>query len=146
VFALFNRSRRVALFLVVLMLLQACMLPRVERDLQRAHPAAIIIIQSIMICMLLFKLVMGVRRGWGRTPLVSFLMRDASQSYALVFFLSGIPLAFRGLDEKRIVAVFYWAITLDSFIGSRLILNMERYLRENPSDNEIELTSYISLY
>lgn len=38
-------------------------------------------IQSITIGMTVFKQVAGMRLGWGRTPLLSFLVKDATGNY-----------------------------------------------------------------
>ena len=47
--------------------------------------STIVVVQSITIGMTLFKHVVAIRLGWGRTPLLSFLVRDATSNYVTIF-------------------------------------------------------------
>jgi len=98
--------------------------------------------------MFVFKRRLGTQMGWGRTPLISFLMKDATQNYAGIFLICCITLAWWGLDDMRTMVLFFWAISLYSAIGSRLILNMERFAKGHPAEEPeaFELTTHISLY
>lgn len=42
-------------------------------------------VQSVIVGMILFKHLMGVKLGWGRTPLLSFLVKDSTSNYFAVF-------------------------------------------------------------
>ncbi|KAG6374063.1 hypothetical protein JVT61DRAFT_4704 [Boletus reticuloceps] len=163
VHALFNRNRKICVFLGSLILLESgfavihvvkclpieylesCFLIKPHRDLADAHAVLIMTIQSILMGMFTFKRVVGVRLGWGRTPLMSFLMNEAASNYVVVFLLCGTGLAFVVFDDQRAIITFYWSTPLFSAVGCRLILNMERFARRYPPDEEIMLTSHITL-
>ncbi|KAN0080074.1 hypothetical protein V8E55_009640 [Tylopilus felleus] len=119
---------------------EACMLLKPQTDLARAH--TVMIIQSIIMGTIVFKHSVGVKLGWGRTPLLSFLMKDASSNYVAVFLLCGMTLAIFGL---RSVTAFYWSTPIFSAVGCHLILNMERFARKHPLEEDILLTSHITL-
>ncbi|KAF8130277.1 hypothetical protein EV363DRAFT_244809 [Boletus edulis] len=163
VYALFNRNRKTGVFLGSLILLEsglavthmvkcpaveyleACFLLKPHNDLANAHTIVVMTVQSILMGMFIFKQVVGVRLGWGRTPLLSFLVKDATSNYIAVFLLCSTTLAFLGFDDQRAIAVFYWSTPLYSAVGCRLILNMERFARRCLPDEEIMLTSHITL-
>ncbi|KAN0080075.1 hypothetical protein V8E55_009641 [Tylopilus felleus] len=158
VYALFNRSRKVGVFLTGLILLdvglagtqmvkcptveyfETCMLPLPLDNMGEVHTSIVMFVQTTLIGMIVFKHLAEVRQGWGRTPLLSFLVRDATSNYVAVF-----PLVICGLDDQRVIVVFYWSISLYSAIGCRLILNMEPFTRRDASDEEILFTTHISL-
>ncbi|KAF8556767.1 hypothetical protein OG21DRAFT_1506171 [Imleria badia] len=122
---------------------ETCMLPRPQKGISVAHTAIVMIVHSTLIGLVFFKHLLGFR--FGRTPLLSFLMRDAASYYVTVFLLCGIALTICGLDDQRAIVVFYWSISVFSSIGCHLILNMECFARRYSSDEVIQFTSHITV-
>ncbi|KAH0826346.1 hypothetical protein J3R83DRAFT_5301, partial [Lanmaoa asiatica] len=103
VFALFNRSRKVGVFLSGLILIElaaagsnialcsvmeyfeACILLLPRKEMASPLAGITVIAQSTILGMTLFKHFVAVRLGWGRTPLLSLLVRDATSCYVLMF-------------------------------------------------------------
>ncbi|KAG9311078.1 hypothetical protein JVU11DRAFT_8984 [Chiua virens] len=164
VFALFNRSRRVAIFLGILITLETgfagsavigcpvsgyteiCILPHLRLEMVGGHAIIVMVVQSIILGMIGAKQFVGIRLGWGRTPLLSLLVRDATFNYLTVLLICIVCLAACGFDDIRSMAIVYWTISFYSSVGCRLVLNMERFSRERALDDEILLTSRITLY
>ncbi|KIJ64951.1 hypothetical protein HYDPIDRAFT_111642 [Hydnomerulius pinastri MD-312] len=76
------------------------------------------------------KSVLAAQAGWGRTPLVSLLIREGIVVYlALLGLLAFALMACIRRDDRSILAVF-WFTSIMSIFGCRLILNMERLSRK----------------
>ncbi|KAG2034153.1 hypothetical protein BDR03DRAFT_965609 [Suillus americanus] len=170
VYALFNRSRRIAIILGSLMTVEYiilvvvvgsyfhripsipyCILSRPPYQIIY-HAIAVVTTQSTLLGLALIKPVLARRAGWGRAPLVSLLIRDGTATYfiiCVIFFCVG---SFCKLRDERTVIMFFWIISIISSCGCRLIVNMQRlavaekFAPRSPLTSEIEVEfSYQSM-
>ncbi|TFY77004.1 hypothetical protein EWM64_g7007, partial [Hericium alpestre] len=113
---------------------------------------AYVAFETILFGLTLVKFVQAVRRGWGRTPVVTVLMRDGTWAFALVFVVVVINgLFYIGLDGSisavayafvpivslmpfptHIIYLIRWILSLESFAGCHLILNLQTLDHPDP--------------
>jgi len=164
VFALYNRSKRVALLLSFLILTEAagmlrmlsirhttqfngtCLLIRGSKD-HNYQSLLGFVVHCTLIGLTWFKYYVALKAGWGRTPLVSLVVRDGSTMYATVIVLLASVVLVCGLQNERGVAVIFWTTSLMSVSGCRMILSMERFARREVQVESPEpvFTSKISI-
>jgi hypothetical protein len=150
VFALYNRSRSIAFLLSILILMEVagtvrllwwrlntdfygiCLLLQLTRS-GRNQSILCFSVHCMLISLTLFKYFFALRAGWGRTPLVSLVVRDNSTVYATTVFLLVSVVIVCGLDNERGITVFFWTTSLTSISGCRMILSMERFARKDIS-------------
>jgi len=167
VYALYNRSLKIALVLAFLLLIQGALVtactcitvPRVpfgpSCDVLKTPPdvayfmAAVVFSQTILLILTLRKR----RVAFGQSPLVDLVVRDGAWVFVLVvsMFMITIPYSFVAQVSKPHV-IFVWPITLLSITACRLIMNMQKVtvfpvagqFSGQPSTNtDIAFTSYI---
>ncbi|KIJ61235.1 hypothetical protein HYDPIDRAFT_31538 [Hydnomerulius pinastri MD-312] len=130
VFALFNKSRRLACFLVILIAAEVVTMAVNSFHTIPAIPssdaAVFLVTQSILLGLTIFKHVTAVRSGWGRTPLVSLIIRDSSAVYVVMIVVTGAMFTDWKLQDERTVIMFFWLIAISSVTGCRLIVNMQK--------------------
>ncbi|KAI9460760.1 hypothetical protein HD554DRAFT_2196738, partial [Boletus coccyginus] len=155
VFALYNRSRKIAFLLSILILMEpgaavktillrkptdfygTCLLLRPtsnSTDQRRVLVLLVLglIVHCMLVCMTLFKYFFALRAGWGRTPLVSLVVRDGSTVYATMLYdtvmLASVVIIF-GMENEEAVTLFFWTTSFISISGCHIILSMERFAR-----------------
>ncbi|KAJ8594131.1 hypothetical protein M405DRAFT_730282, partial [Rhizopogon salebrosus TDB-379] len=150
VYALFNRSRRIAILLGLLMMLEYIMLVIVVGKcfpaivippyciLSKPLPESvylmqvslfsivILVTQTTILGLTLMKHILAKRAGWGRTPLVSLLIRDGTTAYFIICMIFFLMVSLCKLHDERSVIIFFWTISIVSSYGCRLIINMQR--------------------
>ncbi|KAG9309986.1 hypothetical protein JVU11DRAFT_10020 [Chiua virens] len=162
IYALYNRSRRMAFLLLILHLIEIggavrmiltesdgfygiCLLLR-PGDSSKNQAFVSFTTQCILIVLTLVKCFLATKAGWGRTPLVSLLIRDGSAVYIFECLLLACALIVCGLRHERGIALFFWVTSLYSFYGCYLVMGLERLARkEAPTAPELILTSEVSL-
>ncbi|KAG1839328.1 hypothetical protein DFJ58DRAFT_667820 [Suillus subalutaceus] len=172
VYALFNRSRHIAILLGSLMTLEYIILTIVisgyfdkipsiphcilsKPPYQLIYPAIVaVVLQSTLLGLALTKHILARRAGWGRAPLVSLLIRDGMATYFIICgmnFASDIAILLMISDALNVIAVS-WLISITSSCGCRLIVNMQRlavaekFVPHSPITSEIEIEfSYQSM-
>ncbi|KAG1744444.1 hypothetical protein EDB19DRAFT_516327 [Suillus lakei] len=144
VYALFNRSRRVAVILgsqmtleyIILVIVVGgyfhripsipyCILSKPPYQIIY-HAIAVVATQSTLLGLALIKHILARRAGWGRAPLVSLLIRDGTATYfiiCVIFFCIG---SFCELRDERTVIMFFWLI---SIISSCSICNVWQLMK-----------------
>lgn len=163
VYALFNRSRRIAIILgslmsleyIVLMIVISisfhripsipyCILSKPPSQIMY-HAIAVVATQSTLLGLALIKNILARRAGWGRAPLVSLLIRDGTATYfiiCVIFFCIG---SFCELRDERTVIMFFWLISIISSCGCRLIINMQRLAVDEKLVPHAPITSEIEV-
>ncbi|KAG1740147.1 uncharacterized protein EDB91DRAFT_359136 [Suillus paluster] len=119
VYALFNKSRRIAIILGLQMTLEYIILvilvggyfngiPYIPYCILSTPPAQITIhaiaavtTQSTLLGLSLMKHILARRAGWGRTPLVSLLIRDGTATYLLICVIFVCVGSFCQLRDER---------------------------------------------
>ncbi|KAF9070165.1 hypothetical protein BDP27DRAFT_1420380 [Rhodocollybia butyracea] len=98
------------------------------------YVGASILFQSLLFGLTLYKFIVSLRAGWGHTSIVRLLMRDGPTSFLLVILLSNVSLydLKNGKNSSYTGVLFGWILTLYSFCGYRILLNIG-YLT-HPSD------------
>lgn len=163
VYALFNRSRRIAIVLGSLMTLEYIILaivitgyfhriPSIPHCILSKPPYQIIYptivavaLQSTLLGLALIKHILARRAGWGRAPLVSLLIRDGMTTYFVLCVMLFCVGLFCELRDERAVIMFFWVIPITSSCGCRLIVNMQRMVvaeklvPRSPITSEIEV-------
>lgn len=61
------------------------------------------IVHCILICLTMFKYIIAVRAGWGRTPLVSLIVRDGSTVYGTIFCKQTLLLTVKAVSPVLIL-------------------------------------------
>ncbi|KIJ18151.1 hypothetical protein PAXINDRAFT_110634 [Paxillus involutus ATCC 200175] len=144
VFALFNKSYCIACLLVTFIAAEmvtiaaygfhaipeigpsdACIFTEPPKAILN-YSVACIVTQSVLLGLTCFKHLTGLRPGWGRTPLVSLLVRDGSAVYVVMLAFVVAIISFCKLEDERTVVMFFWLISFSSVSGCRLIVNMQR--------------------
>lgn len=163
VWAIYERSRKILWFLVILLCIESAamvtllaimianikMLPIIFSPFGCAFetlphyssffwvPA--IIIESIL-CVLVLRKALGLLRA--RSGLSALLARDSLVYFFVVFAgLLSILVAWL-IDPINIVYFYPWAIALPSLLGCRLLLNIRRHFESGWRCGEIELSTY----
>ncbi|KIK45645.1 hypothetical protein CY34DRAFT_500168 [Suillus luteus UH-Slu-Lm8-n1] len=163
VYALFNRSRRIAIILGSLMTLEYIVLiivigvsfhriPSIPYCILSKPPSqiitssiAVVATQSTLLGLALIKHILARRAGWGRAPLVSLLIRDGTATYfiiCVIFFCIG---SFCELRDERTVIMFFWLISIVSSCGCRLVVNMQRLAVDEKLVPHAPITSEIEV-
>ncbi|KAJ8593003.1 hypothetical protein M405DRAFT_635378 [Rhizopogon salebrosus TDB-379] len=165
VYALFNRSRRIAILLGLLMILEYIMLvfmvckylPGVvikpycilsEPPPESVYHITVIMgTQTTLLGLTLMKHSLAKRAGWGRTPLVSLLIRDGTTAYFIICVIFFFIVSFCKLHEERSVMGFFWLISIISSCGCRLIINTQHLMDsgKNHSVPHPHITSQIEV-
>ncbi|KAG0700498.1 hypothetical protein DFH29DRAFT_931776 [Suillus ampliporus] len=162
VYALFNKSRRIAIILGLQMILEYIILVILVGDYFNKipsipycilskppsqilyHAIAAVATQSTLLGLSLTKHIMARRAGWGRAPLVSLLIRDGTATYLLICVIFSCIGSFCKIRDERTVIMFFWLISTISSCGCRLIVNMQRlavdekFTPPHPITSEIE--------
>jgi len=145
VFALYNRKRCIGVVLLSLLAGEnitqvvsmvytipiitynpTCHIQRIPR-FAATHGFATISTQSIVLGLTIFKHVVALRAGWGRTPLVSLMIRDGALAFIVISAvqLSATMFIMFGIDTLSIHFV-WWLLPILCASGCRLIVNMQR--------------------
>ncbi|KAG1759963.1 hypothetical protein EDD22DRAFT_781833, partial [Suillus occidentalis] len=147
VYALFNRSRRIAIILGSLMTLEYVVLiivigvsfhriPSIPYCILSKPPSqiitssiAVVATQSTLLGLALIKHILARRAGWGRAPLVSLLIRDGTATYFIICgmnFASDFTILLMKFSGAIVIffciGIHYLNMTLK---GCRLIVNMQ---------------------
>ncbi|KAK7057518.1 hypothetical protein R3P38DRAFT_1177795 [Favolaschia claudopus] len=86
-----------------------------------------IIFQTFLFVLTVVKFVRAVREGWGNAPLVGLVMRDGSWAFFLLFAVVAGDGALYALKNHTYASVLFgWLLSLFSFSGYRVLLNLDR--------------------
>ncbi|KAH7924348.1 hypothetical protein BV22DRAFT_1035246 [Leucogyrophana mollusca] len=167
VYALYNKSRRIALLLFALAMceimtlainsvhtipnLQAsnveiCILAKPPPEIVY-YSLTVLLTQSTLLVLTILKHVFVRRMGLGRTPIVSQLTRDGTVVYGIMFVLLLMTAVFCKSDQQITIVMFFWSMSVSSTCGCRLIINMQRLSKyeDARSDTAAQFTSDIEL-
>ncbi|KDR75166.1 hypothetical protein GALMADRAFT_249108 [Galerina marginata CBS 339.88] len=100
---------------------------------------ASILFQTILFALTMYKFVQGAKNGWGDIPIVKLLIRDGTWAFFLLFFADVSQLSLYALPNRSSGEVLYpWLLSLSSFCGYRVLLNLRRYA-DDVNDPEAKL-------
>jgi len=154
VHALYDRSRYVTFTLIFLFLVENVVMivtlirvvpdARFDASCTVIHsPSGLIMFavafvsfETFLFVLTLFKFLIALRNGWGRTPVVYLLMRDGTWAFILIFVTLCVNAGFfLGAGDSAIAAVaFPWLLSIESFAGSRIVLNLHTVLFDVSTD------------
>lgn len=87
--------------------------------------AAFISFETLLFVLTLVKFISALYAGWGDTPVLTLLVRDGTWAFALIFAVLCINAAFfLGAPNAMAAVAYQWLISVESFAGARLILNV----------------------
>lgn len=170
VYALFNRSRRIAFLVGFHILLQVtssvvnviytiraakyheyCIFSKPPLQLTY-HGIIVLSTQITLMGLTLLKTVLARRSGWGRTPIVSLLLRDSSAVFVVISALCLLTIGFCRLNgEGAIVMLLYiwpfillfcaddmftrfsWNVSILSSCGCWLLINTQQLVAHCPT-------------
>ncbi|KDR79385.1 hypothetical protein GALMADRAFT_137227 [Galerina marginata CBS 339.88] len=167
VYALYNRSLKLGLFLAFLLLIQAAVVTACTR-ITVPHvpfgpscdaletPADVIYFMATVVFSQTVLLILTVRKrkvAFGQSPLIDLVVRDGAWVFVLIvsMFVAIIPYSFIVQVFKPHI-IFVWPITLLSVTACRLILNMQKitvspvagqFSGQASTNTNIAFTSYI---
>ncbi|KAI3621284.1 hypothetical protein WG66_014527 [Moniliophthora roreri] len=94
------------------------------------YGGAVIIFQTILFGLTLYKFITGVRAGWGNVPIVKLLMRDGTWAFFVLFIIIVAQSSLYGLENHAFAGILYsWTLTLYGFCGYRILLNINHLTR-----------------
>ncbi|KAG2123429.1 hypothetical protein DEU56DRAFT_829906 [Suillus clintonianus] len=141
VYALYNRSRRIAFLIGFQILLEvassvvntvyavritrSCMFSKPPHQLLY-HGIIVLSTHTTLMGLPLLKHVLTRSSGWGRTPLVSLILRDGSAVHFVVSALCVVMIGFCRLDGERATVMFFWSLSILSSCGCWLLMNTQR--------------------
>jgi len=91
------------------------------------YAGSAIIFQAMLFTITLYKFILALRSGWGDVPLIVLLTRDGTWAFFLLFFTYAGDLVLYALHNADYAGVlFAWLLTVFSFCGYRILLNLNR--------------------
>jgi len=89
------------------------------------YAAAAIIFQALLFTVTIYKFILAARDGWGDVPLLVLLTRDGTWAFCLLFFGYVGHLVLYALQDGAYAGVLFgWLLTIFSFCGYRILLNL----------------------
>ncbi|KZV69523.1 hypothetical protein PENSPDRAFT_478821 [Peniophora sp. CONT] len=116
--------------------------------------AAYIAFEALLFILTAYKLVSTLYHGWGSTPVLNVIVRDGTWAFAMIFAtLVCNAVFYLAAGDSSMAAVAYsWIISVESFAGYRIILNMQKLephdisTLDSPSlSTDIQFTTNIEL-
>ena len=111
-----------------------------------SHSVAFVSFETVLFVLTLFKFIVALRNGWGRTPVLFLLVRDGTWAFILIFGSRRLSIPsglFTLLSSSRTVTLcvnagfylgagnsaissiaFPWLLSIEAFAGARLVLNL----------------------
>lgn len=144
VHALYDRSRIVTVILVLLFVAENVVMiitlvgvaPEIGFDsictVVHSPPrlllfaVAFVSFETVLFILTLFKFIVALRNGWGRTPVLFLLVRDGTWAFILIFVTLCVNAGFylgEGNSAMSSIA-FPWLLSIEAFAGARLVLNL----------------------
>ncbi|KAI3621285.1 hypothetical protein WG66_014532 [Moniliophthora roreri] len=100
------------------------------------YVGAIIIFQTALFGLTLYKFVAELQAGWGNIPIVKLLMRDGTWAFFTLFVMM-IGMSAYWFKHPTFTGVLYpWVLTSYSFSGYRILLNIN-HLSQQPCDADV---------
>ncbi|EIN06716.1 hypothetical protein PUNSTDRAFT_145229 [Punctularia strigosozonata HHB-11173 SS5] len=144
-YAMYGRNRTVGIVIVAAFVVEvigmavslALALPLITYDhictVTSAPPALAIyagfaiIYQGILFGFTAVQFVKSVRTGWGRTRVLTILIRDGTWAFFLIFFIMLLQVMLYAVpDHGPYTGIFFgWLLTSFSFCGYRLLINVQ---------------------
>ncbi|KIJ20650.1 hypothetical protein PAXINDRAFT_95711 [Paxillus involutus ATCC 200175] len=163
-YALFNKSRYVAMLLGLLIAAEVVNMCISVSDMasgvsfetvcvivpapKKTTTSGIIvpITQTALVGSIVFKSVLARYSGWGRTPLVSLLIRDGLGTYFFMTILFGFAAIWCLREDERAVSLVFWSMSIMSICGCRLLINTEKLGRKQGRHTPLMLTTHIEMF
>ncbi|KAG2356803.1 hypothetical protein BDR07DRAFT_418086 [Suillus spraguei] len=130
VYALFNRSRRIAFLVGFHILLEV-----ISSLVNVVYTVRATIHGYCMFSKPPDQLMYHSRSGWGRTPIISLLLRDSSAVLFVISALCLLMIGFCRLDGERATVMFFWGVPILSLCGCRLLINIQQLVAHCPTRN-----------
>jgi len=84
-----------------------------------------ILFQTILFLLTMYKFILAIRDGWGDVPLIVLLSRDGTWAFCLLLFGYAGHLVLYALHDPDYAGVLFgWVLTIFSFCGYRVLLNL----------------------
>ncbi|KAI0290331.1 hypothetical protein B0F90DRAFT_1672015 [Multifurca ochricompacta] len=112
---------------------------------------AFVAFETLLFILTLFKFIVALRNGWGRTPVVYLLVRDGTWAFVLIFATLCVNAGFylgEGNSSNAAIA-FPWLLSIEAFAGARIVLNLHTLAfdvsadKHGTLDNDGTLSSHI---
>ncbi|KAH8999700.1 hypothetical protein EDB86DRAFT_2828309 [Lactarius hatsudake] len=91
------------------------------------HPSvAFVSFETVLFILTLFKFIVALRSGWGRTPVLYLLVRDGTWAFILIFVTLCVNAGFylAAGDSPNSSIAFPWLLSIEAFAGARIVLNL----------------------
>ncbi|KAF8269166.1 hypothetical protein EI94DRAFT_1682202 [Lactarius quietus] len=87
---------------------------------------AFVSFETVLFFLTLFKFIVALRNGWGRTPVLFLLVRDGTWAFFLIFVTLCVNAGFYLGDGNSATSsiAFPWLLSMEAFAGARLVLNL----------------------
>ncbi|KAI9430444.1 hypothetical protein H4582DRAFT_1447529 [Lactarius indigo] len=103
---------------------------------------AFVSFETILFILTLFKFIVALRSGWGRTPVLYLLVRDGTWAFILIFVTLCVNAAFylsEG-DSPNSSIAFPWLLSIEAFAGARIVLNLHALSFDVSTDSSRSLS------
>lgn len=115
------------------------------------YGGAAVAFQVVLFSLTMWKFLEAIRSGWGDVPLLSLLMRDGTWAFFLLMATYIGQASLYALKTADLASVMYgWVLTIVSFSGYRILLNLNRLSPPerqsnggDPTNTDIEFTTQI---
>ncbi|KAH9041883.1 hypothetical protein EDB83DRAFT_2295451 [Lactarius deliciosus] len=87
---------------------------------------AFVSFETVLFILTLFKFIVALRSGWGRTPVLYLLVRDGTWAFILIFVTLCVNAGFylAAGDSPNSSIAFPWLLSIEAFAGARIVLNL----------------------
>ncbi|KDQ55173.1 hypothetical protein JAAARDRAFT_37705 [Jaapia argillacea MUCL 33604] len=100
------------------------------------------VFQGILFSFTLYQFVVSLRQGWGRTRLVTLLMRDGTWAFFLIFSVMIVQSAVYLWGDPDYSGMLYcWLLTIFSFSGYRILLNLQSLSPSHRPSADTDITT-----
>jgi len=99
--------------------------------------------QTVILALTALKHLFAIRQGWGRTPLVSLMVRDGALVFVVISTLLALTLIFVVTQDTLTQILFFLFVSVVPALGCRLIANMQQLAthRVTHADDSIHLST-----
>ncbi|KAJ7647622.1 hypothetical protein FB45DRAFT_822622 [Roridomyces roridus] len=97
------------------------------------YAGSTLIFQTFLFALTAIHFGRALREGWGDTPLVHLVMRDGTWAFLLLFaVLVGASSLYTVKNQSYAGIIYGWLLTVFSFSGYRVLLNLDRLSSTSP--------------
>ncbi|KDR83092.1 hypothetical protein GALMADRAFT_238909 [Galerina marginata CBS 339.88] len=100
--------------------------------------------QTVLFGLTLYRFIRDVNAGWHGMPLIALLIRDGTWAFLLLFFVYMGQIGLNAAANPMSGGILFpWMLTLCSFCGYRIFLNLRRFAVDGLDDRIANISSIL---